>query len=336
MFQSAQKLPIGFFCDGRRFDSFNLSPYTSEHDLAIIRLKQRCDGDLHQLCSQLFPLIVTDFNGITLRDLANKLDLTIEELIAELPVADALTIIANIRYLEIGEDMYFQGTCPYCGTNNDDNPKKGLSHKLGGIDMNFLADLKSEPIVTVMLSTGVSIDIYPLQFCQFKPFCDSEVPLDLRQVFYSSLSSSDGRFDRARDGMMTEQIFLSLVNNLADRNLLIHSVELFYQVGPQIEIATDCVKCKQVWEMEMPISNLEDFYYNLFFTPTEEDLENIFFYMSFGEQAPCKSILEAKQLPIRERDRLVAKIADSYKRQQEDAKKGGKGGKSSNTTAEYV
>jgi hypothetical protein len=334
LFQSAQKLPIGFFCDGKRFDSFNLSPYTSEHDLAIIRLKQRCDGDLHQLCSQLFPLILTDFNGVPLRDLANKLDLTIEELIAELPAADALTIIANIRYLEIGEDMYFQGTCPYCGTNNDDDPKKGLSHKLGGIDVGFSAGLKSEPIYTANLSTGIGVDIYPLQFCQFKQFCNSDVPLDLRQVFFSAVASSDDSFDRNRDGMMDEAKFLQLVTNIDDRNLLIRAVDPFYQLGPTIEIGTDCKKCKQEWELDMPISAMEDFFYNLFFTPTEEDLDNIFFYMAFGEQAPCKSIAEAKQLPIRERDRLVSKIADAYKRQQDDAKKSSKGGK--NKTTEYV
>lgn len=268
-----------------------------------------------------------------LSDLAKKLDLGTEEMFAEIPAADALTIIANIRFLETGEDMYFQGTCPYCGTNNDDSPKKGLSHKLGGIDMVFLDDLKSEPILTVPLSTGVGIDIYPLQFCQFKQFCNSELPLDLRQVFFSAVASSDGKFDRYRDGMMDEGKFLKLVKNIDDRNLLIRSVEPFYQLGPSIEIGTDCRACKQEWELDMPISALEGFFYSLFFTPTEEDLDNIFFYMAFGEQAPCKSIAEAKQLPIRERDRLVTKIADAYKRQQDDAKKGSKGG---NKSTEYV
>jgi hypothetical protein len=334
LFQAAQKLPIGFFYNGRRLDEFTLLPYTSEHDLQIIRLKRRCDGDLHRLCTQLFPSIIAEFNGIPLRDLAKELDFSVEELIAEIPAADALTIIANIRFLEIGEDMYFQGTCPYCGTNNDDNPKKGLSHKLGGIDMGFCENLRSEPIETVNLSTGIGIDIFPLQFCQFKQFCASEIPLDLRQVFFSAISSSDGTFDRYRDGLMDESAFLKLVTSIADRNLLIRSVEPFYALGPIIEIGTDCVKCKQIWELDMPISALEDFFYSLFFTPTEEDLDNIFFYMAFGEQAPCKSISEAKQLPIRERDRLVSKIADAYKRQQDETKKNSKGAKNKNT--EYV
>lgn len=326
-------LPIGFFCGGKRFDRFNLSPYTSEHDLQIIRLKQRYPGDLYRLCAELFPTIIADFNGTSLSNLANKIDLDLEDAIAEMPVSDALTIIANIRFSEIGEDMYFQGTCPYCGTNNDDDPKKGLSHKLGGIDVGFFDRLKADPLETVVLSTGVGIDIYPLQFCAFKEFCRSSTPIDLRQVFFSAVASSDGTFDRARDGMMDEAMFLKLVKTLADRNLLIRSVAPFYQVGPVIEIGTDCIKCKQVWELDMPISALEDFFYNLFFTPTIEDLDNIFFYMAFGEQAPCKSISEAKQLPIRERDRLVTKIAEAYKRQQDETKKGGKGG---NKTTEYV
>jgi hypothetical protein len=334
LFQSAQKLPIGFFCEGKRFDRFNLNPYTSEHDLQIIRLKQRYTGDLYRLCSQLFPLMIADFNGVSLRDLANRMSLDTEELIAEMPAADALTLIANIRYLEIGEDMYFQGTCPYCGANNDDDPKKGLSHKLGGIDMIYFSKLNNDPVQTIELSTGVSLDLYPLQFCQLKDFCNSEIPLDLRQVFFSAIGSSDGSFDRGRDGTMDDASFLKVVTNIADRNKLIQAVKILYQPGPLIEIGTDCVRCKQVWEMDMPVAALEDFFYNLFFTPTEEDLDNIFFYMAFGEQAPCKSIEEAKRLPIKERDRLVGKIAETYKRQQDEAKKGGKG--SSNKTTEYV
>lgn len=258
----------------------------------------------------------------------------LEDFIAEIPVADALTIVSNIRYLELGEEMYFKGTCPYCGANNDDDPKKGLSHKLGGIDMVFCQDLSADPLVSVLLSTGVAIDIYPLQLYQFKDFCRSTAPPDLRQAFYSIVSSSDGLFDRSRDGLISEQVFLQLITNIEDRNLILKSVAPFYQLGPQIEIGTDCVKCKQEWEMDLPTSSLEDFFCNIFLTPTEEDLENIFFYMSFGEQAPCKSIQEAKQMPVRERDRLVAKIAESYKRQQDDAKKGSKGGK--NTTTEYA
>lgn len=326
-------MPIGFFIGDKHLREFNLLPYTSEHDLQVIRLKGRHSGDLYRLCLQLFPLIIADFSGVSLSELANKLDLNIQELISEMPATDVLTIIANIRYLEIGEDMYFQGTCPYCGTNNDDNPQKGLSHKLGGIDMGWFDQLAAEPIVTVQLSTGVSIDCYPLQFCQFQDFCTSDTPLDLRQVFYSAISSSDGTFDRSRDGLMSEEIFLKLVTNVTDRNLLIRSVAPLYQIGPLIEIGTDCVKCKQIWELDLPIFQLPEFFYNLFTTPTETDLDNIFFYLSFGEQAPCKSISEAKQMPVRDRDRLVAKIAEAYKRQQDETKKGSKG---KNTTTEYV
>lgn len=308
-------------------------PYTSEHDLAIIRARRQSSTGIYQLCLQLFPLIIADFNGYSLAQCAAKLDLNIQELIAEMPVADALTIVANIRAFEIGEDMYFQGTCPYCGANNDDSPKRGLSHKLSGIDMNFALLLTHEPIVTVKLSTGVSVDFYPLQFAAFEEFCASELPIDLRQVLYSAISSSDGTYDRGRDGLMDEAMFIKLVQNIADRNLLIRSVKPLYELGPLIEIGTDCIKCKQEWELDLAASQLPEFFANLFFTPTEVDLDNIFFYMSFGEQAPCKSVSEAKQMPIRERDRLVAKIADAYKRQQEESKKSGK---SKNNTTEYV
>lgn len=313
-------------------DKFSLLPYTSEHDLAIIRARRQPNVGIYRLALTIFPLIVADFGGYSLAQCAEQQGLNVSELIAEMPVADALTIVANIRAFEIGEDMYFQGTCPYCGTNNDDSPQRGLSHKLGGIDIGY-AKLVCEPVVTVSLSTGISIDFYPLQFAAFEEFCTSEIPLDLRQVFYSAISSSDGAYDRSRDGLMDESMFLKLVTNITDRNLLIRSVQPLYELGPLIEIGTDCIKCKQEWEMDLAVSQLPEFFANLFFTPTETDLDNIFFYMSFGEQAPCKSVFEAKQMPIRERDRLVAKIAEAYKRQQEESKKGGKG---KNTTTEYV
>lgn len=330
---SAGQLPIGFFFGNSRLDRFSLLPYTSEHDLAIIRARRQPNVGIYQLCLQLFPLMIADLNGYSLAQCATRLDLNVNELISEMPVADALTIVANIRSFEVSEDMYFQGTCPYCGANNDDSPKKGLSHKLSGIDVHYIETLKAEPVISITLLTGVTIDCYPLQLAQFEEFCASEIPLDLRQVFYSAIASDDGTYDRDRDGLMDETIFVKLVTNITDRNLLIRSVDHLYQLGPLIEIGTDCVKCKQDWELDLAVSQLPEFFANLFFTPTETDLDNIFFYMTFGEQAPCKSIAEAKQMPTKERDRLVTKIAEAYKRQQEESKKGGKG---KHNTTEYV
>jgi hypothetical protein len=78
----------------------------------------------------------------------------------------------------------------------------------------------------------------------------------------------------------------------------------------------------------MAPSQAYSFYYNLLRPAQEEYLQNILFFLTFGEQAPCKSIQEAKQLPVRERNFYVDKLNESYQKQKEEMDKASRKGKS--------
>lgn len=60
--------------------------------------------------------------------------------------------------------------------------------------------------------------------------------------------------------------------------------------------------------------------------------------LTFGEQAICKSVEEVLRLPVRQRDALIRKLGEAYKRQKEEMDKTSrqsKGGRRTTTTATY-
>lgn len=50
----------------------------------------------------------------------------------------------------------------------------------------------------------------------------------------------------------------------------------------------------------------------------EDRINQLLFFLTFGEQAPCKSIAEAIKLPIRQRDAIAKLMSESYQKQKEE------------------
>lgn len=63
---------------------------------------------------------------------------------------------------------------------------------------------------------------------------------------------------------------------------------------------------------------LGNFVLNLLTPPSEEYINKLLFHLTFGEQAPCKSLTEAMNLPIKQRDAFVQMISDAYRKQKEE------------------
>lgn len=57
------------------------------------------------------------------------------------------------------------------------------------------------------------------------------------------------------------------------------------------------------------------------------------FFLCFGEQAPCKSISEAMDLPTRQRDSIISQLSEAYRKQKEEMDKSTRKRSSSNTTS---
>jgi hypothetical protein len=324
-------LPIGFFVQKKRLQRFKIETYLSDHDYLIIRAKSRYQTDLLAICQDVFPALVYDIDGWTWQQLAIESESTIDELISTMPVADALTMLANIRHIEISDELYFKADCPQCGANNDDNPKTKDCHSLGGIDINFWHS-EAEPIVAVELSR-YRPKLYPLQLADLASFSADERPLDLRWAAYH-IYEIPGLYDRAIDGLLSPEIYAQAIRTPLDRYELLELSNHLSQLGPQLELINECVACGYDWNSRLPEEDRSEFFLGLLSTPEEIDMVNMAFYLTFGEQAPCKSIEEVGRLPVRIRDALIQKLTETYKNQQDEMKKQNRKGGGGST--EYV
>jgi hypothetical protein len=321
-------LPIGFFLQGKRLQRFRIETYLSDHDYLIIRAKSRYGNNLLSVCQDVFPALISEIDGWSWRDLASHYDCTIDELISTMPVADAYAILANIRHIEISDELYFKSDCPQCGANNDDNPKKKDCHSLGGIDINFWTGSR-EPIVRPAMDLYQPL-LYPLQLADLSEFTQDVRPLDLRWAAYH-VYEVPGLYSRERDGLLSPEIYGQMVQTPIDRHRLLSASNQLAELGPQLELLNQCVACGFEWSSRLPEEDRLEFFLGLLSTPEEIDMVNMAFYLTFGEQAPCKSIEEVGRLPVRIRDALIQKLTETYKHQQDEMKK-----KSGKGSTEYV
>lgn len=325
-----QTLPIGFFAGRQRMTGFRVATYTSRHDMEIIKCRSRYCGNLHDLAQHIFPQLVCSIEGYGWSELADMLGLTIEQLISQMPVADVLTIICNLRALEISPAIYLQSTCPECGRNCDDRPQFNECHDLSQIDIGFSrspADLGRSFIT----SAGAKVWMYPLQLCDLNSYLDSEFDRELI-LPTACIYRIDGAYDRYEDGKLDPEIYANTFTSLGDRHTLLAISRDFAALGPQMETDEECPSCKAVWTSKLPVEANEPFYNGLLSTPTEAEIVKMVFFLSFGEQAPFKSNEEIMNLPIRERDALIQTLSDTYQRQEKEMKKNNKGRKTESTS----
>jgi hypothetical protein len=239
--------------------------------------------------------------------------------------ADVLSIVLNVRLESSGVDVGFVNTCPSCGTENDDDPRKGRPyHDLSALDIWYTEGEEGEVGVDVELRSPIilnnqsvsSLHLSPLTFAQFQQL--ENCPDSLLDIELLRRMVVESGFD------------YRLIKDLRDRQRLLKAARELFSVGPDMEmtVAMLCYKCRFEWESRMAPSQAYSFYYNLLRPAQEEYLQNILFFLTFGEQAPCKSIQEAKQLPVRERNFYVDKLNESYQKQKEEMDKASRKGKS--------
>lgn len=324
--QRIQTLPIGFFVGRERLIGFKLATYTSRHDMEIIKCRSRYPDDLHSLAQHIFPQLITSIEGRTWAELARLLGMTIEQTISQMPVADVLTMVCNIRALEISPAIYLQSTCPECGRNCSDRPEFNECHDLSQIDIVFARSLSRDLLRSFVTRGGSIVRLYPLQLCDLNSYLDMDFDPDLKYAA-ACIYQIDGVYDRQTDGALDPHIYARVFAGLSDRHNLLAIAREFAALGPQMSTDEDCPGCKFTWTSKLPIEANESFYDGLLATPSEADIVKMAFFLSFGEQAPCKSNEEIMNLPIRERDALIQTLSETYQKQEKEMKKKGKGGK---------
>jgi hypothetical protein len=286
-----------------------------------------------RIAQELFPVFVSSVDGLSLPEIARQSGLSLDDLIASMPVADALFVIASLRHTEVSDELYFKSDCPACGANNDDNPKKKLFHSIGGMDICRWIPNR-EPVVKIQLKERI-ISLYPLQLVDMADFWREPLPMDMKYLLYCTESIS-GLFDRENDGRLTLDLYEKIVSTPAERNVWYQAVEELGRIGPSLELGNECVKCRHEWSSSLPPEDLPEFFIDLLITPTESELLDMAFFLVFGEQAPVKSIAEVDEMPVRHRDEYIRKLSETYQKQQEDMKKNSKKGGSSTRTTEYL
>lgn len=318
-------LPIGVTLNGERLTEFALHPYTTEYEFSLCRLfPQEADNtpQLGKVANRLLPSIVEHIGGYSPKELATALGVPPLRLFDSMFAADVLTIVLNVRLESSGVDVGFVNTCPSCGTENDDDPRKGRPyHDLSALDIRCVegevgAEVSLRSPVTLNNQTVSSLHLSPLTFAQFQQL--ENCPDSLLDIELLKRMVVEEGFDYRQ------------VRDLRDRQKLINAARELFNIGPDMEmtVAMLCYKCRFEWESRMAPSQAYSFYFNLLRPAQEEYLQNILFFLTFGEQAPCKSIQEAKQLPVRERNFYVDKLNESYQKQKEEMDKASRKGKS--------
>lgn len=329
-----RKLPVGIWVEGDRLRNFRLNAYTTEHDLLLTTFysdgEEEHEVDFLQLCCYFLPQIIESIEGYSIKELAVKLQISTSRLIQEMFAADILAILLNIRASNGGLDVAFGDICPACGTKNQDNPELGLYHSLEAIDITYLDS--NGLIEPVTLRQGIdwdgeirrSLQLQPIKFIQFVEMMQSA-------TLQSEISTLMAQ------GSFTEQYFRG-IRDLSDRNKIFAASKELSQVGPEMEMPVQmiCRSCRHEWESLLHWEAMIQFYRDLLKPPPEKYLHDVIFFLTFGEQAPCKSIEEAKRIPVKQRDALVKKLSEVYENQKKEMEKSSKGkGKGNSTKKTY-
>jgi hypothetical protein len=326
------KLSVGFWVNGRHLKKFRLHPYTTEHEFLLLEFySQEENFDFEEMCCTFIPQIVESVEGFSFKEIAESQGLSSYRLVQEMFFGDVLLILLNIRFSTGGLKVAFGDICPACGTENKDNPDLDIYHSLEAIDItSFEKNIRS---LSIQLVDGIylsetitfTVQMNPLGFSQFlNEYAEYPYVLQFR-IPVISLSAKDEQGNTVSGYPVFE-----LIRTVRDRNVVLGAAKEYLKLGPEMEMPVEmfCQKCDYEWQSWMTYQSMLSFYKELLRPPPEKHLNDILFFLTFGEQSPCKSINEVKKLSVRERDALVNKLSDAYESQKKDMEKSSKKGNS--------
>lgn len=253
-----RRLPIGFFVNGERLNQFDLLPYTTEHDLI---LSKRNNEDLHITLGRFLPTIVRSIGGYTIPELAKELSTQPERLIQQMPFADAMAIVLNIRLDTVGTDVSLTDQCPRCNTKNEDSQDKGF-HDLGQVDIGTIMTLHQPLVVSVELEDGFQELGHTVKTILMKPmrlFQTSDKDLrtasDERAEILMMYKMICGlpdvpEYEGVYSNLFSDGMYSRLT--IGDRDKLITAARSLMKLGPKLIMGMDCEACGKIWEVLIP------------------------------------------------------------------------------------
>lgn len=118
-------LPHGIWCHGERVREFTVAPYSAEVDMNIGKLYNAQRPDLKTIVTQALPQQLESIGGMSPTDFAAECSVTVSQLLEQMVLADAITMVLGCKAALTGWEMAIEDTCPNCRTRHKDDPKTG-------------------------------------------------------------------------------------------------------------------------------------------------------------------------------------------------------------------
>lgn len=267
------KLPIGCFYESDRLADFTLKPYDGEEELAVSAIANRFQDRVADVLPHILAQVVDTIGGIPLKDLASSQSLSTTRLFENMFLADALTILLQLRLDNFGEEVKLGGQCPNCGEHNKD--REGEFSDLGTVKVNVV-EAFPHPVVEVLLVTGGKIFedevkrvlLRPVRVYDMKRLSkqdDKRTRLKLHHEIlmhtvvaipectaYQSIGERGGLSPTS-----VEEIYKKLSNR--DRDALIKAVSKLSDLGPEMTCEMICRACSYEFPAQVPWRDVPGF-----------------------------------------------------------------------------
>lgn len=267
-------LPHGFFVGGERIRQFAFKPYDSGFDLQLSTLYSNPKADVKRILGEFLPKYVDKIGNYTVPEIAKELSLTPQRLFETMPLADALTIVANGRLAtltssNLSADVSIRDQCPQCTAKYESDPDKGKPyHDIGTIELGIIPQLTDKLVIEVTLDKGIKVGdslcktvrLRPLRLYQLKKL--GEFPkgkMNIGMMYLQVKEIPEAEILEGVSGQIMDDDLFATIDSLGDRNKLMDASRLLQTIGPDMNVSVTCDNCGWEWDSAVSWGHLPSF-----------------------------------------------------------------------------
>jgi hypothetical protein len=268
------KLPIGIFHDGQRLIDYTCKPYTGEEELQLSALSKRFQKKAGDVLPGFLAGMIETIGGTPIKELASSKSLSVQRVCEQMFLADALTMLLQIRLDSYGERIQLAGQCPNCGNHNKD--REGEYSELDTVELVVVKELPY-PTIELTLEDGFTsfeetikrVHLRPARVYDLKRMTKQKDEADFEFIHELMLntvvaipdSTAWGTSSNSdRTGISSgsvEEIFKLMTPN--DRELLKEAVGELANFGPAMTSPMTCRNCRFEYQALVPWNDLPSF-----------------------------------------------------------------------------
>jgi hypothetical protein len=267
-------LPHGFFLNGQRLRNFKVNEFSAELDSRLGKLYSGQRVAVQQVLSMSFPHVIAEVEGMTLNELAAESGCTVAQLIEQMPLADALTMVLGVREALVGEELAIADRCPNCKTHALDNPEEGREyHNISDIKAGMIDELEQRLVVQLDLEKGFTlhgqlckrIEMRPVRLYELARMPNMErgrLDVSMAQLMICGIPECD-RVKNVKGTLFSDVAYNSLSGTagLRDRNKILAASEALQKLGPSMNLPNVCDNCGEKWDSQVGWVDLRSFWF---------------------------------------------------------------------------